>query len=328
MQLKLLDILACPQCGADLDCVPTQMQDEQEVAAGSLECQTCGNLYPMQSFIPRFVPAANYADSFGFQWNKFKFEQIDAFATEKLSAARFYAETAWTKEALDGKWVLEMGCGAGRFLDIAARGSAQVVGMDISNAVDACRVTMAGRKNIHLVQASVYALPFKPGVFDAVYSIGVIQHTPFPAKAIKALPSLLKANGKVALTVYEKKPWTRLNMKYLIRPLTKRLNKKLLLFLIKAIMPFFYPLTAVLFRLPRLGSFFKFVIPVADYPRAPGLSLKQRYRCVILDTFDMLAPEFDYPQTQKEVEAALSKAGVVNIKRLEIKGLSIVGQKK
>jgi SAM-dependent methyltransferase len=328
MQLKILDILACPKCFEDLTCLPKEMHGDQEVVSGNLKCKNCRCTYPIQSSIPRFVPAVNYAASFGFQWNRFKFEQIDAFASEKLSANRFYAETGWRQDELNEKWILDLGCGAGRFLDIAAKSTAEVVGVDISNAVDACAVTLAGRKNVHLVQASVYELPFKPGVFDAAYSIGVIQHTPAPARAIAALPRLLKKNGKIALTVYERKPWTLLNVKYLIRPLTKRIPKKALLFLINVSMPVFYPLTAILFRIPWVGGFFKFVIPVADYPRAPGLSLKQRYRCVILDTFDMLAPQFDYPQTQKEVEDALSGAGVVNIERLKIAGLSIVGQKK
>jgi len=46
---------------------------------------------------PRFVPANNYAASFGYQWNKFKLEQIDS-ERDELSAARFYSETGWTKE--------------------------------------------------------------------------------------------------------------------------------------------------------------------------------------------------------------------------------------
>lgn len=327
MQLKLLDILACPKCQGTLICLPTETDDEMEVITGNLKCESCEIVYRIRSSIPRFVDEDNYAASFGLQWNLFKYEQIDTKASVNLSENRFYSETGWTSDWLSGKWLLDAGCGAGRFLDIASRSTCELVGVDISNAVDAAAVTMRGRPNVHLVQASIYELPFKAEAFDACYSIGVIQHTPDPPKAIKSLPRLLKKGGKIALTIYERKPWTTLNAKYLIRPLTKRMNKRALLFLIKIVMPVFYPITAFLFRIPIIGRLFTFVIPIADYAHSPGLSFKRRYRCVILDTFDMLSPQFDYPQTQQEINAALSCSGIMNIRRIKPNGLHLVGEK-
>ena len=327
MQLKILDILACPKCLSSLVCVSVQMGIDQDVISGSLKCKTCQKVYPIRSSIPRFVAENNYATSFGFQWNYFKFEQIDTNTNQKLSENRFYVETGWSGDWMDGKWILDMGCGAGRFLDIVSRSSGEVVGVDISNAVDAAAVTMRGRGNVHLIQASIYELPFKPEVFDACYSIGVIQHTPDPSRAIASLPRFLKKGGKIALTIYERKPWTKLNAKYLIRPMTKKMNKRVLLFLIKAVMPIFYPITALLFYIPFIGRLFMFVVPIANYAHLSGLSFKQRYRCVILDTFDMLSPQFDYPQTRQEVEASLSASGIEKIKRLNADGLNITGEK-
>lgn len=327
MQLKLLDILACPKCMGDLKCISTETHIDHEVVSGTLECKSCKSVFPIRSSIPRFVPEDNYASSFGFQWNLFKFEQIDTNTSQKSSEERFYAETGWNNEWMNGKWILDAGCGAGRFLDIASRSSCDVVGIDMSNAVDAAAVTMRGRSNVHLVQASIYELPFKSAAFDACYSIGVIQHTPDPSNAIQSLPRLLKKDGEIALTIYERKPWTLLNAKYLIRPLTKRLNKQVLLLLIKMVMPVFYPITSLLFRIPFIGRVFMFVIPVANYAHLPGLSLKQHYRCVSLDTFDMLSPKFDFPQTRQEVEAALSSSEIVKIRRLKTDGLNLVGQK-
>jgi len=327
MKLKLLDILACPKCQEALICLPTETNADQEVVSGNLECKSCKSVFPIRASIPRFVPEDNYASSFGFQWNCFKFEQIDTNTSQKSSEDRFYAETGWNNEWMNGKLILDAGCGAGRFLDIASRSSCDVVGIDMSNAVDAAAVTMRGRPNVHLVQASIYELPFKSAAFDACYSIGVIQHTPDPPKAIQSLPRLLKKDGKIALTIYERKPWTLLNAKYLIRPLTKRLNKQVLLLLIKMVMPVFYPITSLLFRIPFIGRVFMFVIPIANYARLPGLSLKQHYRCIVLDTFDMLSPQFDFPQTQQEVGATLSSLGITKIGRLDADGLNLVGQK-
>jgi len=297
------------------------------VLAGHLECAGGGHQFPIEGAIPRFVPRDNYAASFGYQWNRFKLEQMDSANGTRLSAKRFYSETEWNKAWLKGKWVLDAGCGAGRFLDVASNSEAEVVGLDISSAIDAARANLAGRKNVHFVQASICEPPFRSGVFDGCYCIGVVQHTPDPQRTIRTLPRVLRPGGRIAITAYERKLWTMLYAKYLLRPFTRRVNKQKLLSGIKTAMPVLFPLTNVLFRLPLAGRFFMFAIPIANYVHEPALTPQQRYDWAILDTFDMLSPQYDQPRTQEEVEEALSSAGVVNLKRLNNSGLNIVGEK-
>jgi ubiquinone/menaquinone biosynthesis C-methylase UbiE len=186
---------------------------------------------------------------------------------------------------------------------------------------------MKGRKNVHLVQASIYELPFRREVFDGCYSIGVIQHTPDPKKAISSLPWFIKKDGKIALTIYELKSLTKLNSKYLVRPIVKKMNKTVLLSAIKVLMPFLFLLTEILFRLPFMGRLFRFIIPVANYVDESKLSFGERYRWAVLDTFDMLSPAYDYPQAEEDVRKALSEAGIIEIHRLDNSGLNLVGRK-
>ncbi|MDQ3665039.1 MAG: methyltransferase domain-containing protein [Acidobacteriota bacterium] len=327
MKIQLLDVLACPQCGGALTCTATETDNAGEVLTGRLDCASGAHQFPIEDTIPRFVPRNNYAASFGYQWNQFKLEQLDSANGTKLSATRFYAETGWTKDWLKGKWVLDAGCGAGRFLDVAADSEAEVVGLDISSAIDAARVNLAGRKNVHLVEASIYEPPFRPGVFDGCYCIGVVQHTPNPQLAMGTLPRVLRPGGRIAITAYERKPWTMFYAKYWLRPLTKRLDKQKLLAGIKGAMVVMFPLTNVLFRLPFAGRLFMFAIPVANYVHEHALTPQQRYDWAILDTFDMLSPQYDFPRTQQEIEEALSAAGVVELKRLPNPGVNIVGVK-
>jgi ubiquinone/menaquinone biosynthesis C-methylase UbiE len=287
----------------------------------------CQKSYQIKDGIPRFVPGDNYAASFGYQWNRFKLEQIDSANGTKLSTERFYSETGWTQDWLKGKWVLDAGCGAGRFLDVASDSEAEVVGLDISSAIDAARANLAGRTNVHFVQASIYEPPFRLNAFDGGYCIGVVQHTPDPQQTMRTLPRVLRPGGRIAITAYERKPWTMLYAKYLLRPLTKRVDKQKLLSGIKAAMPVLFPLTNVLFRLPLAGRFFMFAIPVANYVHECTLTPQQRYAWAILDTFDMLSPQYDQPRTQQEIEDALSAAGVVELKRLPNSGVNIVGAK-
>lgn len=325
MRLELLEVLACPKCGGSLSCMPAETTADGEIESGTLECVACGLKFPIESGVPRFVERDNYASSFGYQWNLFKSEQLDSVNGTRLSETRLFSETAWTREWMNGKWILDAGCGAGRFLDVASNTGAQVVGIDISNAVDAARESLKGRPNVHFVQASIYELPFPTGAFDGCYCIGVIQHTPDPQKALRALPRSLRAGGRIAVTIYERKPWTLLNMKYLVRPITKRLNKQTLLGTIKRAMPVLFPLTSVMFRLPLVGPLFNFAIPVANYTNERALTRQQRYDWAVLDTFDMLSPEYDQPQTYEEVERALSAAGITDLRRLPNAGLNVVG---
>lgn len=322
MRRPLLDILACPACHGGLIC-DSQAED---ILEGTLTCTGCRVVYPIRRGIPRFVDEG-YAASFGMQWNRFRKTQLDSASGTGLSAERFYAETGWSKEWLPGKLVLDAGCGAGRFLEVAAASGAHAVGVDISSAADAAKLSVAPFPGAEVVQASLFALPFKPGVFDAVYCIGVLQHTPDPGRAMRALPRVLKPGGKVAVVAYERRLLTKLHTKYLIRPITKRLPKTALLRAIQMAMPVLFAVTEVLFRLPLLGRVFRFVIPVANYVDEPRLSTRQRYDWAILDTFDMLSPAFDSPQTEPEVAQALGGEGVVDLHRRPVAGLTMVGTK-
>lgn len=324
MKLSLLEILACPKCEADLAC--TQGAGGDEVIDGALACQGCGAEYPVRRGIPRFIDDGNYASSFGMQWNRFRTTQIDSVSGTGLSADRFFSETGWDRDWLRGKLVLDGGCGAGRFVEIAAECGAHIVGLDISSAVEAAATNVARFPNAHIVQASLYEMPFRRGVFDACYCIGVVQHTPDPRRTLAALPLVLKEGGSLAVVAYERKRWTTLNTKYLIRPLTRRLPQKALLKAIQVVMPVAFPLTEILYRVPILNRVFKFVIPIANYVDKP-LSLRQRYNWAILDTFDMLAPAFDQPQREPEVVRTLSEAGMVGIRRIPGDGLAVVGTK-
>ena len=322
MDRKLLKILVCPKCKGSL----TLDSNDELIEEGVLNCLSCDIVYPITNGIPRFVPVDNYASSFGFQWNLFRKEQLDSYNGTSLSGTRFWLETDWDRDELKGKWVLDAGCGAGRFLDVASGTEGEIVGIDISSAVDAARASLEERQNVHLIQASIYDLPFSDETFDFVYSIGVIQHTPDPAASLRAVAAKLKPGGKFSVTIYPRKPWTKLFSKYWIRPLTRRMRKEKLLSIIQGVMPVMFPLTNFLFGLPLAGRFFQFAIPVANYVNEGQLSREQRYAWAILDTFDMLSPYYDQPMTETEARDALSDSSLKLVRQPD-PGLNLVGSK-
>src|SRR5688500_2062429 len=116
MHSKLVDLLACPRCRGALACRATETAGDGDISTGDLRCQACDVCYPIERGIPRFVPSESYASSFGYQWNQFRQEQIDSLNGIRQSERRVRTETAWPLEWLKGKWILDAGCGAGRFL--------------------------------------------------------------------------------------------------------------------------------------------------------------------------------------------------------------------
>lgn len=103
--------------------------------------------------------------------------------------------------------ILDAGCGNGRETIRLARlnPEALVIGLDISDAVDAASRNAKGIPNIRFVQADLCSPPFFKNSFDYIFSFGVLHHTPDTRKAFSALAPLLAQNGEFAFYVYRKK---------------------------------------------------------------------------------------------------------------------------
>jgi len=251
------------------------------------------------------------ATSFGFQWNQFPLVQLDSFSGDSRSRERFLDETKWDEETLKNKLVLDAGCGSGRFSEIALSFKPNLVMVDASDAINTTKENLGRNPNATFVKASLLALPFKDQSFDYAYCIGVLQHTSDPYKSIRELCRVIKIHGHLALTFYEKTNWkTLFYSKYLVRPLTKRIPKKLLLGLISRTAVVWFPLTNILFRIPgRTGRLLKFMIPIANYVNYSYSKPELQKTEAILDTFDMLSPEFDSPLKKDSVIQLLEKCG-------------------
>ncbi|MGH3103827.1 MAG: class I SAM-dependent methyltransferase, partial [Gaiellaceae bacterium] len=216
--------------------------------------------------IPRFVDDLDYAESFGEQWNRYRRVQLDSQTGRPLSRARFFDGTGWTAAELAGERVLEVGCGAGRFTEILLETGAEVWAVDASSAVDACRRTVGDHPRLHLLQADLHALPFAPGAFDRVFCYGVLQHTPEPAAAFRALVDQLRPGGRLAADVYRKSEYVdRWSAKTLWRPVTTRLPRRWLRRAAEWYVPRWLPLDTRLARTPKVGRFLVALVPCWNY---------------------------------------------------------------
>ena len=302
---SLISHLSCPGCKSPLGNSGLQ-----------LTCTTCSRDFPVIGEIPRFVPKENYAESFGLQWNRFANTQIDSKVGTNRSETRFRDETLWDESRLTGKLVLDAGCGSGRFSEIALKFGALLIAVDYSSAVEASKQNLSAPDKL-IVQGDLAELPILDQTFDFVYCIGVLQHTSEPDRIVKELLRCLKIGGEITLTFYENSSWHVLwYSKYLVRPFTKRLPKTFLLKTIEKTSHFWYPVTSFLFKLPGfLSRGFRFLIPIANYVEYEYLTPKIARDEAILDTFDMLSPEFDKPIKKSEIYAWVAQSGI-NLQKL------------
>jgi SAM-dependent methyltransferase len=300
---RFLDLLCCPSCRGRL----------AQPDADSLLCAACGQSYAVRDGIPRFVPADNYASSFGLQWSVFRRTQLDSFSGHPISRQRFLRYTGWTEEDMRGALVLDVGCGAGRFTEIALSLGARVVALDYSSAVDVCRRNHEGVERLWVVQADICRMPFRDGVFDRVYCFGVLQHTPDVEKSFLALPAVLKTGGAIVVDVYPKLWTDALWPKYWLRHLTKRVNPATLFGRVRTAVRWFWPLSVAVGRVPLVGRKLRHLIPIVNYEGIYPLSPQQLRDWAVLDTFDMLAPAYDQPQSAATLESWMRKSGLADI---------------
>jgi SAM-dependent methyltransferase len=217
-----------------------------------------------------------------------------------LSEQMFVEKTGFTRAQLEGKLILDAGVGAGRYAEIASRWGGDVVGVDLSYAVEVSHRNLANRPNVWIAQADIGALPFKPESFDAIFSIGVLHHTPDTREYFMKLVPLLKEGGEIAIWVYPKVG------EYIVRQRWVRWVNK--------IPPrFFYAWCCRFVPWAQRHAANPWIVAIRKvFPFSiQGLGLEND----ILDTFDGYSPRYHGTHTPEEVEGWFRDVGLVDVFR-------------
>lgn len=277
----------------------------------TLQCDHCGSSYPIIDGIPRIVEMDNYSESFGYQWNIHQKTQLDTFTGLPVSRKRLYTATGWDETTrLDGQTILEAGSGAGRFTEVLVDTGASIFSFDFSRAVDANARNNGTAKNLTLFQGNIFSIPFVDNCFDHVFCLGVIQHTPDPEAAFFSLASKVRQGGFLYIDVYTRSWYHYLHWKYILRPLTVRMERQKLYNLISRIIPVLIPAARLLRKLfGRAGAR---LVPIVEFSHL-GLSEELNREWAILDTFDMYSPAHDHPQSMATVRRWFETAGFTDI---------------
>lgn len=101
---------------------------------------------------------------------------------------------------LDGHTVLDVGCGGGILAESMARRAAHVTGIDLAAkplGVARLHALEAGVANIDYVEIAAEALAAqRPGSFDVVTCMEMLEHVPDPASIVRACAALLRPGGR------------------------------------------------------------------------------------------------------------------------------------
>ena len=80
--------------------------------------------------------------------------------------------------------------------------SPALIGLDLSNAIEAAYAKSCKVAAFHTVQGDIYNLPFRDNYFDFAQTLGVIHITPDPEDALLSIKGKVHEGGKVFVYVY------------------------------------------------------------------------------------------------------------------------------
>jgi len=119
---------------------------------------------------------------------------------------------AWMSSlcSLQGKTVLDVGCGGGILTDSLARSGANATGIDLSTKV--LRIAQlhaldVQTDNVQYREISAEAMALEqPGGFDVVTCMEMLEHVPDPASIVQACSTLVKPGGWVFFSTLNRNP--------------------------------------------------------------------------------------------------------------------------
>ncbi len=278
-----------------------------------------GARHPIVRGIPRFVPAGNYADDFGAQWNRFPRTQLDSHSGLPITRERLARCLKGELDQLAGKRVLEAGSGAGRFSEVLLAAGADLHSFDFSSAVEANAANNGANPNLTLAQGDIRQPPYAAASYDYVICLGVIQHTPDPEQSIAALWRMVRPGGRLVIDHYRFRwrfalPTPFGDAASLYRWFILRMAPEKRARAVERIVDFWFPLhwrwrgSLTMQRLIRRFSPLRFY-----YPDLPLKDREMHYQWSLLDTHDSTTDFYKHLRSPGSIRQTLVSLGAEQI---------------
>ena len=135
--------------------------------------------------------------SFGDEWLEF-----DEFSDEDIRVAGDEYFDIVPESVYAGKYVLDVGCGTGRWSKYLSGKVSALEAVDPSEAVLSAAALLQNNDNVRISQASADDIPFSNNTFDFVLSLGVLHHIPDTQAAMQKCIDKLKPGGHFLVYLY------------------------------------------------------------------------------------------------------------------------------
>jgi SAM-dependent methyltransferase len=278
-----------------------------------------GACYPLMNGVPVFLPGAFPAD-----WIKRNFAKMDEFKSKfsNASVQSFNAGTEWsfssewevhtekgmtttwgftvqsrfeqfllevetTKEEIQGKTLLDAGCGNGMLTEYFASEGMISFGIDFSNSVFAAEAKRKS-ENVCFLRGDLQQPPFADNFFDYIVSNGVIHHTRNTEQTFNKLAATVKKGGRFFIWLYERKGSIMWRMKRRIFDFFRSIVSRLPPSVQKIIVRFF---TQIIFSAYKMAG------------------KKLDYETLHVDMFDSITPRWRHYHTPEEVSRWYFESG-------------------
>ncbi|MCA1638742.1 MAG: methyltransferase domain-containing protein [Acidobacteria bacterium] len=245
MRERLLDFLRCPDCKQKLELTVFDTSGD-EISEGILHCSN-EHFFPVVRGIPRMLPSSlkdNWAEiapkvpspvpsaikillennvwtketraydtrtkaNFSNEWDNYDIGGKTWGMDLEHRVRVFFLESIHIpKEELNGKVMLDAGCGNGSQSVAYTEYGLEVVAVDLSTGLekgyDFRQSYKAGKPDkVHFVQADLQNPPLAPDSFDIIHSVGVLHHTPNTKNTFDTLRALLRHGGTFYVWFYK-----------------------------------------------------------------------------------------------------------------------------
>ena len=138
--------------------------------------------------------------AFGEEWGKFAVHTDESVRELRKEYFDIVDETMVNKDS----YMIDIGCGSGRWTDYFTDKAGFIEAIDPSEAVLVADNMLGKNKNVRVTKASVDTIPWPDETFDFGMSIGVLHHIPDTRQALIDCVKKIKIGGHFYVYLYYK----------------------------------------------------------------------------------------------------------------------------
>lgn len=250
-------------------------------------------------------------NAFGKEWEKFDTHSDESVRELRKEYFDIIDESIVNKNT----YMIDIGCGSGRWTDYFTDKAGFIEAIDPSNAVLVADKMLGKKNNVRVTKASVDTIPWPDETFDFGMSIGVLHHIPDTRQAMINCVKKIKRGGYFYVYLYYRFDNRGLLFKavfYLsniLRLIISRLPSGLKKFTCDVLAVIIYwPLSRFAGLLHKVGLHkLAKKIPLEPYYNKPFFNLRN-------DCLDRFGTKLEQRFLRSEIDAMMKEAGLTDIK--------------